>query len=495
MKSTQEAMRKACLNGSTERIQQLLDAGADVSAVDGMGFTALKYACVNGHEFTAELLISRDAAVDQTSPAGVTALMETCTMGRESCARVLLESGALVDHTNRNGQTALMFACANGQEPCVRLLCEWGASKTVADSDGRVAAEFARSRKHTSVAAWLEASFLRGLSRNASLRGGSAFADPGQSPGAGSSPANGSRNGSLRGGRAFASCSPSSCSTAEVTTVPPLQDSAPSSRNSSLRGGGGVARMCGSNDASTPGLRYSSLQGGVQGGVQDGVQGGVQGGVAFTHCESPSAALPAAPLFETSPHPTAAPISRNPSVASLSHMWDWAMGRASPVSSSCAPSQSASAHASRAPSHGASAHGGELFLIAERQAAAAHASPLEVQDGSPPSHPAPSTAPDVKVGATTTASFSCASAEASAPADSEKEAVAHELQELFQRFEALAPRLDKQQILTAHKFVNDIAYAHSRDSSLLDEPRFAQAHAPEGLASGSEAAPPDDEQV
>ena len=77
----------------------------------------------------------------------------------------------------------------------------------------------------------------------------------------------------------------------------------------------------------------------------------------------------------------------------------------------------------------------------------------------------------------------------------EKEAVAHELQELFQRFEALAPRLDKQQILTAHKFVNDIAYAHSRDSSLLDEPRFAQAHAPEGLASGSEAAPPDDEQV
>ena len=196
--SQADAMRRACLNGRVAEVQRLLDAKADVGATDHMGFTALKYACVHDHSLCAELLISHDAAVDQESPAGVTALMEASTMGKEGSIRVLLEYDAIVDHPNRNGQTALMFACANGHDACVRLLCEHGASKLAADADGRRASDFARNRKHSGIAAWLEASYLRGTSghgsrsgsrngsqnssRNASLRGGSVFAPSAESP-------------------------------------------------------------------------------------------------------------------------------------------------------------------------------------------------------------------------------------------------------------------------------------------------------------------------
>ena len=116
-----------------------------------------------------DLLLHRDANPEQTSSAGVTALMEACVMGKESCIRILLENHADVDHLNNNGQTALMFACANGHDNCVRLLCEFGASKTIVDAEGKAPADFARVRKHSSIAAWLEASFLRsGFSRSSS---------------------------------------------------------------------------------------------------------------------------------------------------------------------------------------------------------------------------------------------------------------------------------------------------------------------------------------
>ena len=222
-----DAMRKACLSGNVLEVQRLLDAGADVNVADHFGLTALKYACVNDHDLCAELLISRNAEVDQMSAAGVTALMEACTMGREACVRVLLEYGAVVDHENRHGQTALMFAAVRGHKACVHLLCTYGACKAAADYQGKTAAAFARSCHHSSVARWLEMSFLRGLSRTASPR-----ASPRASPLASRSTSrhasrnashnasrNASRNSSLRGGSAWEATqedSPSLVNLAEV---------------------------------------------------------------------------------------------------------------------------------------------------------------------------------------------------------------------------------------------------------------------------------------
>jgi len=150
-----DRMRKVCAQGNAARVQQLLSAGADCSATDRMGLTALMSACIAGHALCAELLLSYGAAIDQVTPAGVTALMEACTMGREEVVQLLLEHGAAPDHRNSNGQTALMFACAHGREACARVLCDHGASKTVVDADGRAAADFARRRNFMELAAWL----------------------------------------------------------------------------------------------------------------------------------------------------------------------------------------------------------------------------------------------------------------------------------------------------------------------------------------------------
>lgn len=173
-------------------------------------------------------------------------------MGKAACAQLLLEAGARVDCTNRNGQTALMFACARGHDACARILCEYGAARNAADSDGKHAADFARRCKHTTLAAWLDATFLRGLSRgssrNASVRGGSEFAE-----GASRRASRGaSANASTRDGTAFASgisldasadMFEARASSRRASSEADSSNSRPSSRPSSLKGGRAFASL------------------------------------------------------------------------------------------------------------------------------------------------------------------------------------------------------------------------------------------------------------
>ena len=244
LKTTEEAMRKACLNGNASAVQTLLEAGANIGSTDGMGLTALKYACIGGSDLCVELLLSHGAEIDQTSVAGVTALMEASTMGQESSISLLLEHGAAVDHRNNHGQTALMFACAHGREGCAKLLCEHGADKAAVDADGRNPSDFARKRDFSRLAAWLTPSFLRSPEtkrRDSSLRGGSAFAGLAAS-----------RESSLHGGSAFVGLSISRESSKHGGNV------FAKSRESSKHGGNVFAN----GGSPTPGSRNTSQHGG-----------------------------------------------------------------------------------------------------------------------------------------------------------------------------------------------------------------------------------------
>ena len=303
--NARQAMRKACLNGSSAEVQRLLDANADVNAVDTIGFTALKYACVSDQVLCAELLLSRGAEVDHASAGGVTALMEACTMGKEASARALLEAGASVDFTNSKGQAALMFASSGGHVPCVQLLCSYGACRSRKDFEGKTAADFARRRKHTSLAAWLDSFMLR-----AALSG---------------TPPN-SRGSSLRGGSAFSGLISSFASKLDELSHGHTSGSPANSRSSSLRGGSAF----GSPPTSRTGSRSSSLRGG-------------------------SAFSPVAFARQSTSHVEQPPAEAGSSGHSLSGLWDWARGRASPAAST------SSRASSRAPSRGSSLHGGQLF--------------------------------------------------------------------------------------------------------------------------------------
>jgi ankyrin repeat protein len=111
--------------------EKLLDAGANPSAKNKVGSTALMYDAAhfgNGQEEEiAELLIARGADVNAVNNDGNTALMYAArnhveSIGKRIAELILATGVANLDQANNNNQTALDIAVANGKESIVKLL-------------------------------------------------------------------------------------------------------------------------------------------------------------------------------------------------------------------------------------------------------------------------------------------------------------------------------------------------------------------------------------
>ncbi len=66
----QDELRHAARDGQQAEVERLLDAGADVNARDGSGFTALHLAAHNHRTEVAEVLLQRGADLDAHSAHG-----------------------------------------------------------------------------------------------------------------------------------------------------------------------------------------------------------------------------------------------------------------------------------------------------------------------------------------------------------------------------------------------------------------------------------------
>ena len=84
----------AAAEGDTAKVQQLVEAGAEIAWEDEFGSTALHCACTNGHVLCARLLLTGRASVDQTNKNGATALHVACCDGHDNCAELLLAANA-----------------------------------------------------------------------------------------------------------------------------------------------------------------------------------------------------------------------------------------------------------------------------------------------------------------------------------------------------------------------------------------------------------------
>lgn len=112
-----KAWRDATDAGDLNRVSALLDAGADVNALDEHGQTALMNAAVRGDADLARILVSRGAKLDHTAKYRLTALMLAVINNRPGVVRVLVEAGA--DPTLRGShggfaRTPLEYAQAAG---------------------------------------------------------------------------------------------------------------------------------------------------------------------------------------------------------------------------------------------------------------------------------------------------------------------------------------------------------------------------------------------
>lgn len=142
-------LRNACLDGNTERVVSLLQAGADVNAEDEDGRTALMLVCREGHAECVEHLLKVGADVNTKDQDGVTALMRSCGCWQSACVNALLKAGADVDAKDNEGKTALMWACEKRRPKCVEALLKAGADVNAKDKDNVTALMRACSQDST----------------------------------------------------------------------------------------------------------------------------------------------------------------------------------------------------------------------------------------------------------------------------------------------------------------------------------------------------------
>jgi ankyrin repeat protein len=102
----------AAYKGHTEIVRLLLEAGADVTAVDpGMKATALHAAAYAGRADAARLLVGHGIEIDKQGPYnGYTALHDAIWQNNIDVAKILINAGARLDLKNHSGETPLDFA-------------------------------------------------------------------------------------------------------------------------------------------------------------------------------------------------------------------------------------------------------------------------------------------------------------------------------------------------------------------------------------------------
>ncbi|MEW6351608.1 MAG: ankyrin repeat domain-containing protein [Thermodesulfobacteriota bacterium] len=163
----------AALTGDTQELQRFIDAGADVNARDGQGWTPLMNAAQKGHVEAVKLLLDkganpvvercgRSAAVEADVSGGnpeIVALLvnkglgavpnsgaqqrpllaSACNWGRVEVVKLLLAKGADVNETGPGGASPLILACSEGQTEVAKVLLENGADVNQRDAEGRTA--------------------------------------------------------------------------------------------------------------------------------------------------------------------------------------------------------------------------------------------------------------------------------------------------------------------------------------------------------------------
>ncbi|MBE9002888.1 ankyrin repeat domain-containing protein [Nostoc sp. LEGE 12447] len=127
----------AVQSGNLDKIQLILDAGADINYQSPDGYDILIHA-MHGRDIlrdenlisTLNLLISRGAAVNGISSYGESAIKVAAHIGRFDAVKLLLNAGA---NPEQLGWTELMHAIVFGSLEQVLLLLEQGADQDVRD--------------------------------------------------------------------------------------------------------------------------------------------------------------------------------------------------------------------------------------------------------------------------------------------------------------------------------------------------------------------------
>ncbi|KAM4713097.1 ankyrin repeat and EF-hand domain-containing protein 1 [Anableps anableps] len=117
-------LMEACISGSYEMAQYLLNKGADVNLCDQFFWTPLHHAANGGHLEIVELLVNAGADVNAKALSDGTPLMRAIESSSFSCVDFLIKEGAKVNAEIKAGQNCLAMAQVFGDEKIEAVIVE-----------------------------------------------------------------------------------------------------------------------------------------------------------------------------------------------------------------------------------------------------------------------------------------------------------------------------------------------------------------------------------
>jgi uncharacterized protein len=116
---------EAVRSGDIDRVRSVLDAGADINALDEHGQTALMNAVYWGNLDIAKLLIEHGAKLNHTAKWHLTALLLAVIGNRPQMVQLLIDAGADRSIRGSKGQfnfTPLEYARTRGFVEIIQIL-------------------------------------------------------------------------------------------------------------------------------------------------------------------------------------------------------------------------------------------------------------------------------------------------------------------------------------------------------------------------------------
>ncbi|KAK6339219.1 hypothetical protein TWF718_008641 [Orbilia javanica] len=145
------AMAHAVSEGHQRILELLIDAGADVNAVDNDAETTLRMAVLGSHLNIADFLVKNGADVNAINNAGEAAIHIAVEKGYQETIDLLIKNGANVNVKSKAGSVALQVAAANGYREIVGLLLRSRADVNAKGPEGVTALQKAAEKGYQEI--------------------------------------------------------------------------------------------------------------------------------------------------------------------------------------------------------------------------------------------------------------------------------------------------------------------------------------------------------
>ena len=141
----------AAAGGDYDKVQEMLELGAEATQSDNYKRTPLHLASAGGHHTLVKMLIDQKADLNAKDRLGGTALWDAYREGHFGLCQLLVQQGCSMGKSTREIGKELCSHAANGNTKQISALIQCGCPSSTPDFDSRTALHLAASEGHVEV--------------------------------------------------------------------------------------------------------------------------------------------------------------------------------------------------------------------------------------------------------------------------------------------------------------------------------------------------------